>query len=235
MLSSQRVVSVATDSATNAVKYRDLARFLKRQDFIVLEDLFELPMMSSAFIAHLRREEVYGWKHFKMPVLPSQVEHSLSREFGTHIQTTPFSFYSPMKMKVSVYQANKLIQEKIFYNVRQKSLVMSNSNNKDLKKGTLEHANMSTQDEAKKMQQEITRESSQMMKEILMGGYSRYHSSKQLLKKAVPAAVFSSDASKTGHVGKVLSHAALILGKNASLHPSMKSDSLKMIHDIISK
>lgn len=99
---------------------KEVERAMNRYDFTVLEELFDLPAIASSVAGSLSRQTIAKLREFQMPVLPQQIEESLSREFFTFIRATNWQAYRPFRP--SFPEANRLVQELLFYEMGKRRL-----------------------------------------------------------------------------------------------------------------
>lgn len=168
----------------------------------LLEELFEAPVLRTK---EMRAESIAELKGFIPPVLPSQIETSLTAEFGHPIlQTDWTAFKDPLD---SWEQAARLLHRTlaIYSNVLTK---------RDWKEA------------AQINEAWIREECEKLTKEIREGDYSRWESidsivGAELLAKLSPAQL------------EAVRPAALLLGRNPHLHPKLKHEIMQEICDVV--
>jgi hypothetical protein len=192
-----------------------ISRSAQRQNFIVAEELYDLPPLSDRIQPYLTKQLLNKLRSFSMPVLSRQMEASLSTEFGIYIMATPWSLFRPIVPSVSLYEASKLIQERLLYEDARRKRAIS------LPSGQLiERKNHMIP------KKDIIAESDIVYNEIRTGEYSRYNDHSILLS--------SADIKSTPETFLILRHATHALSRNPSMHPVMKTDALRIINHFLS-
>jgi len=167
-----------------------------------LEELFEAPVLRTK---EMRAESIAELKGFIPPVLPSQIETSLTAEFSQPIlQTDWTAFRDPLD---SWEQAARLLHQTlaIYSNVMGK---------RDWK-------------EAAKMNEAwIKEECEKLEQEIREGDYSRWESIDSIIGAELLAKLSLAQL-------EAVRPAALLLGRNPHLHPKVKHEIMQEICDVV--
>lgn len=170
-----------------------------------LEEYFESPAYSSSVVSGLSRQKLAKLREYKIPVTEDQIEDALSSEFHDRLMKTPWDEYRCARP--SEAEAAKLIQEKIIWDSLQKT------NSKVDKKTPVD-------------QNQILHECTRMLHECTTGSYDRH------IPKVTPQLLEGKNLSEESI--STLDSAASALGRNPTMHPSMKSYSLSIIADVLS-
>lgn len=201
------------DKTSNKFYHQNLAlASINDSDEPRLEELFEAPPFNSSIIMSLSRQKLASLKEFKIPVGEDQIEHTLANEFRDAPFKTNWDKFSPLLP--SEAEAIKVVSQKFIWEQLQESTRPSSSN---IPYAEFPKTPISSE--------KISEECQIVEKEMITGDYSRYQ----------PA--INSDITKgrsySQEATSVLMFAAKTLGRNPTLHPSMKAKTLSIIADIV--
>jgi hypothetical protein len=241
-LPEPRTQKLHTPSVMNNIN-----RAIQRQDFIVAEELFDLPALSNRIQPYLNKQLMSKLRKFQLPVLSRQIESSLSHEFGIYIMATPWKLFQ--RSQPSFSEAARLVQERALYEQAIKSRIIQftfekrDSNKSELLPLEPAHRKLPfyplysvmSAKERFVSRSDITQECDVLYEEIRTGDYSRHMNHDILMKNAGLDPTFSNSKEKSidSWIPKVFKDATIALSKNPSLHPNVKSHVLQTLNHFL--
>ena len=201
------------DKTTNKFYYQNLTlALLTDSDEPRLEELFEAPPFNASTIMSLSRQKLASLKEFKIPVGEDQIENALANEFRDPPFKTNWDQFSPLNP--SEAEAVKLVSQKFLWEQLQEATRPPTSN--------IPYAEFPrTQITSEK----ILEECQTVETEMNTGDYSRHQP--VVNNHITKGKTYSQEATS------VLTFAAKTLGRNPTLHPSMKAKTLSIIADLV--
>lgn len=206
-----------------------LARRLNGFDVIPVEQMYDLPTLPASYLSKLNRVDLAALRAFQMPVFPWQLRYSLEREFPEMtVRRTNWRLFdnSSNASGYSILMAQKMVAQRLYY--RHLKCLKRESDRALNLDSVVPYDDLASASQVSDRQL-IKDESDALWRDIKQPSSYQNYTGNGLVELTFPK---GQHLQLSPECQDALQHAAKAVGKNATMHPFLKSDALKIIYNV---